>query len=312
MVEIEDGEDAPLRKLKTSFEHAINSAENTGGDFICFATISTYRPEGWSKLKPSQLPRDEIIKSKGYKLTAELISRLDSLGVHHVHRPDPYESALLLRGNLDIMNLPNLYRDAFVDKRSKGLQGFRTIEDSMVLAEGALPSEDELVARRTYLEVAGSTYSSVLFCPGFTRRRADPSYMQHVLQMPPELWGGLTLIYKTAPARAEEVRQTWNRWEQDSKSFRRRSRGSSARAREQDELSRIEEEDSALYDSDGDAVHLNLLATVSAQSPDELEVAIDALKNAYRPTNIPLREIKGDTQQWEARLATLGIPTGSS
>lgn len=302
-----ESDDQAVRELQANIEEAMSAIIEVSGSFLCGISLSMPRPKEWSRYKPERMPLEMILESNGWRFSQMLIDGLTDIGVHGARRPDPYETAILYRGSLDMMNLASLYRDWYMDRRFVGSRGFDTLKDSMVLAGGALPYPHEVVAKRNYLMV-GDTYTKTMFVPSFKRRQVPAGYIQQLFQLPSELWAGITLLYETTDASNERLRSRLEIRSVGAKQRRRQRQGVQDRAEHADEEARIAEYDEALYFSGADTVDLHLLATVSASSPDELQRASDTLTNHFRSSVLPLRPIRGDVAQWEARLAALGLP----
>jgi len=306
------GEEEPgakhLESLHRDFQEAIELQATYAVDYISSISLTTVRPREWNKLKPQHLRTEDIVGSVGYELTDVLMTYLKTHGAANVRRPDPYESTILLRGTLDSESLPELYEKWEVDRRRYGTHQFRTLEDSLVMAQGPFPQAHEFVAKRDYLRVADNSYTRTFHCPAFGQRSLDPGSIQQLFHLSPELMAGITLTYRVGDSKFEERVMKHRLNVVETKRHRRELKGHTARAKEEDLEVQLREQDMDLYFSGGDTLHLHLLATVNAAELPQLEWRSKELIKHFTGTATPMDVVKGETAQFQARLETLGIP----
>ena len=296
-----------LEALHQDYEEAIRLHETEAVDYLCGMAVNVLRPKEWSKLEPRNLRTRDIIRSPAYQLTDQLIEYLESGGAANVRRPDQYEAAILLRGTLDNQSLPRMYDSWREDRRRFGLHGFRTLEDSQVLADGPFPADYEFVLKQDYLRVADRTYTRSYFCPDFSRRSVEPGYMPVIYKLPPDIMPSFALTYRVGDSKFEERAMKHRLNVMETKKKERETKGHTTRAGEEDLEVQIREEDAALYFSGGETLHLHLLASASGGSLDELNTHSDELVKGLTGTAIPMIPIKGETAQFQVRLELLGI-----
>lgn len=300
--------DLTVERSQLNFQEAIASQENNGNNFLCGFAVTVVRPKEWSGLQPHNLRTPDIIRSQGYKLTRQLIEMLQDAGASNVRRPDPYETAILLRGTLDPMSLPRLYRAWREDRRRFDLHQIDTLLESMVLAEGPIQDGHQFVGKLNYLRVCDSTYTRVWHAPDFDRRLVDPDFMPWLSDLPPHLRAGITLVYRVGDPKFQErvMKHRFN--VEDARSWRRKREDRPARAKELEQEALVREEDEVLHSSGGIALRLRLLVHISAESKAELEELSLDLEKIFNGVQMPLSVINGDTAQYQARIETLGIP----
>ena len=295
--------------LQEDFKEAIRLQEDFAVDYICGISVTVVRPKEWSRLKPQNLRTANIVASMGYQLTEQLIAYLRTHGAANVRRLDPYESAILFRGTLDPESLPDMYRRWHEDRRRFGTHGFRTLEDSMVLANGAFPKPQEFVVKRDYLRVADRSYHRTFYSPEFTRRRVEVGAMQRLFELSPDLMAGITLTYRTGDPKFEQKVMKYRLNEADVKRYRRETKQKRTRASEEDYEVQLREEDYALYFSGGDTLHLHLLATHPGRELEQLDWRSEGLKRHFTGTTVPMEAVRGEAVEFQVLMEAHGIPS---
>lgn len=292
------------RELQQDNFRAMEQQADNATDFVSAIGLSVGRPRSWSKYPLDQIPAKEIRDAIGYKLIDQLNNDLASRGVKHIRRATPYDVSLLLKASLDLTELDSLYADWFTDKMNERSGLLKSFSDSLVMSSGFLPQDWS--PSHTYLRI-GDSYHRMFIVPGFPYREVPAGLLQYLFNAPEDIWYGISTVYKTIPIERERRRVKLKRSDQDSKRHDRYQRGSSASAEEEDEAFVVDSMDQRLYNSTSEAVQMNMLATVTAGSVDELNEASEKLKRMFRRVHLPLTPIKGEARQVPFRLASLGI-----
>lgn len=285
-------------------ERIINQIDTTG-DLQAGVAICLPRPRSWNKAKSlDTLPTSDVVAAPAYRATELLMQGLPGIGTSEVHRPTPFEAALLIRGGLDVTQTHELYLDYDADITRQKSGELASFDDSLLMQGGILP--DDWSPMRSYLRI-GDSFTRMFFVPNYPDRRVLGGVMQQLFEAPQDIWYGISIVYQTMGNKGERYRNRMRRFASDAKQIERAKRGSSSSAEQIDQESSIREADTLLFYSGGRTIKQNLLTYVSASSLAGLEEASTLLRQIFRDVNLPLQPVVGRSLQIPVRLAMLGI-----
>jgi len=171
-----------------------------------------------------------------------------------------------------------------------------------------MPDTSEWRAGTSYLRI-GDTYTRMFFVPGFPNREVPAGFMQHLFNSPYDIWYQLSVIYETISQEHEKRRINLKKTGQDAKRINRVERGSSGSIEREFEEQVTREEEAQLFFSAGEAVKMNLLASVSSDSLSDLKDSEVRLRQMFREVGLDLQVVRPISLQVPTRLAMFGIRT---